>query len=194
MPAKESIEQPLKDILFKNTDLNTYAIVNGAGSDKILMNLVAWEPEHRILYSEYEAEELEEAAPWLVKLNLEEPYTEWLLEECYGERLLLFFQSIEDIYTLATHFQDYTKIGFPDGQGDWQPGYFSFYDPGIFKAWVSSLTEEEIPEFHKPVNNFWFESEKKEELHGLSLKDNSLVHASFILNPDSRIETAAESD
>ncbi len=180
----------LKEILFKNTDLNTYAIVNGAGSDKVLMNLVAWEPEHQILYPEYEAEELEEAAPWLVELKQGEAFTEWLFEECIGERLLLFIQSTEDIDTLAEHYRQYSKIEFPDTDGNWEQGYFSFYDPGIFKVWVDSLTKEEIAGFHKPVNSFWFEGENKEELHGVAFKDNSLVHSKIILNK----KTAAEKD
>ena len=152
---------------------NTYAIVNGAGSDKVLMNLVAYEPEHRILFGDDDdAEALEEAAPWLVKLTRGEAYTEWLLDECFGQRLLLFMQSPEGIDGLAEHFKHYTKIEFPDKDNpeNFQTGFFSFYDPSIFPAWAKSLNQEEATQFFQPISNIWYEENKQLKLFYLKTK------------------------
>ena len=196
MTKAETQERSLDSLLFSGTDMpdhykqqpketddqenqnnqhnqNTYAIVNGAGSDKVLMNLVAYEPEHRILFGDgNDAEALEEAAPWLVKLTRGEAYTEWLLDECFGKRLLLFIQSPEEIDHLAEHFKQYTKIEFPDKENpeNYQIGFFSFYDPSIFPAWAKSLKQEEATQFFNPISNIWYEENKQLKLFYLKTK------------------------
>lgn len=147
-------------------DVYSYAIVNGAGSDKVLMNLIAYEPEHRILFGSDDAEDLEDAAPWLVQLVRGEEYTQWLLEECFGQRLLLFMQSAQDIDSLSEHFKHYTKIMFPNrnDSDNHQVGFFSFYDPSIFPTWAESLTKEEAMEFFSPISNVWYEENNRLKL------------------------------
>lgn len=162
-------------------NLHTYAIVNGAGNDDVLMNLVSLEPEHRILFDGDDADKLEEAAPWLVKIIQDEPFTEWLLEECFGKRLVLFLQSPEEIERLTAHFKTYTKIEFPDKQNpdNWQMGYFSFYDPSIFPTWVKSLNQEEALQFCSPLHNVWYE--ENEQLNLFYLKNEGWQEVPFTL-------------
>lgn len=173
--------------------LFSYAIVNGAGSDKVLMNLVGYEPEHRILFNEDEAESLEDAAPWLVKLVQGERYTEWLMEECFGERLLLFIQSTESIDLLAEHFRHYTKIEFPDKgkPGHWIKGFFSFYDPSIFPIWAASLNRDEAFQFFKPVSNIGYENAR--QLRFFYLKEKGWQQLGFDLDQSKRDDLAGES-
>lgn len=193
MTKTKTQEHALESLLFSSADMpnhykqqpreadaqdnqsnqNTYAIVNGAGSDKVLMNLVTYEPEHRILFGDGDdAEMLEEAAPWLVKLTRGEAYTEWLLDECFGKRLLLFMQSPERIDALAEHFKHYTKIALPDKDNpeNVQTSFFSFYDPSIFPAWAKSLNQEEAMQFFRPISNIWHEENKQLKLFYLKTK------------------------
>jgi len=143
-----------------------YAIVNGAGTDKVLMNLVAYEPEHRILFNDSDAETLEDAAPWLVRLSQGESYTEWLFEECLEKRLLLFLKSSENIDQLAQHFKYYTKTEFPNKNDpeNYKMGFFSFYDPSIFPTWAESLNQEEARQFFLPLNTIWYEEDSQLKL------------------------------
>ncbi len=151
-PAMPDHYQPVEG------ELHTYAIANGAGSEQIHVNLLVDEPQHRNLFPADVAEELESVSPWLIRLIPEEPFTEWLLEHCFGKRLLLFIQSLHDIDTLAAHLRNYTRIEFPDQQGGFQPGFFSFYDPSIFPVWAGSLNRNEVFKLHDPISNFWYES------------------------------------
>ena len=138
-------------------DQYTYAIIEGAGTDKALLNLEIHNPENRILYHNDEAEDLEDAAPWLVKLNQGEAFTQWLLEDCFNKRLLFFIHSTQEIDTLAEHFRYYTKAEVPNDEDDWDVAYFSFYDPSTFSTWAKSLDKEEAMKFFKPITNAWYE-------------------------------------
>lgn len=182
MPNHYQQEQDTED----NVSLYTYAIVNAAGSDKLLMNLVAYEPEHRILFDGDDAEKLEDAAPWLVKLIRGENYTEWLLEECFGERLVLFMQSSENIDSLAEHLKHYTKIEFPDktNPDNFQIGFFSFYDPSIFPIWAESLKQDEAYHFFQPISNVWYEED--EHLKLFYLKQNGWQQKGFEISTQTK--------
>ena len=157
----------------------SYAIVEGAGTDKVLMNLEIHNPENRILYYPDEAEDLEEAAPWLIKLNQGDAFTTWLLEECFNKRLVLFIQSTEEIDTLAEHFRHYTKAEIPNDEEGYDVAYFSFYDPSSFSTWAKSLTKEEAVEFFQPISNTWYED--KEQLMLFYMASDGWKHKAHTL-------------
>lgn len=161
----------------------SYAIVEGAGTDKVLMYLETYNPESRILYYPDEAEDLEEAAPWLIKLNQGDAFTNWLLEDCFNKRLLLFIQSTEEIDTLAEHFRYYTKAEVSNDKDDWDVVYFSFYDPTTFSTWVKSLTKEEATRFFEPISNVWYE-EGNEQLTLLYMAQDGWKHKAHSLIKD----------
>jgi len=137
----------MKNILNFNNHLYTYIIIDAAKVKETTTELLIYEPEHRILFQGEDTMMLEEVAPYLVKLEKDTVFTNWVAEEVYGNDAAIFIVSSNDIDTLASHLIPYitTTIDIENTEGVLvnTKAYMRLYDPRVLPNYIECLEEKE---------------------------------------------------
>ena len=152
----EGVEpQLLRQHLFSEPETRVFAVLDGASIEGLLDHLYDDEPDFVCLYRGRLAPDMAEVAPYLVELKPEEPFTRWVLENCWGKHWGIFAASPEGIRTLRQHFRRFTMVQDPDGKHL----YFRFYDPRVLRVFLPTCNEAELAEFFGPVVAYVLEDE-----------------------------------
>src|SRR5438105_1252769 len=101
---KEKISQ----YLFSNVT-RTYMVLDGAAVPDLPMKLYEMRPQRYCLFPGELEPDMEEVAPYLVRLLPRTPFTEWVLEEFWGKHWGIFVQSRYPIQDMRTHFRSLVK-------------------------------------------------------------------------------------
>jgi len=140
----------LRDKLFSllfESNASVYAIIDAAKIKELTTNLLIYEPNHHILFEGQEAIELEEVAPYIVEIHEDDLFSDWIIEEVYGNDGAIFLQSHYDIDTLTEHFKGFLhvsrEIAHPEtGQLVIQEGVLAYCDPRVLPEWLESVEAE----------------------------------------------------
>ncbi len=139
--------------LFRD-DVRTFAVVDGAGTPKLLERLAANGPEHVCLYRGELEPDLAEAAPWLVALERDDPFVDWLVGERWGTNWGLVVQADAELPDLRRHFRRLMMVRLPDGQAV----YFRWYDPRVLRTYLPTCDRRERDQMFGPVDAFVMEA------------------------------------
>jgi len=135
----------MKDIL--NLDQQCYVIIDAAKIKETTTELLVYEPENRILFHGEDVMMLEEVAPYLIKLEKDTVFTNWVLEEVYGNNAAIFIYSSYDIDTLSSHLMLYIttmiEMENPKGELVHTKAYIRLYDPRVLPNYIECLEEKE---------------------------------------------------
>jgi len=150
-----SVQDALRQQLFAGGDLHTYAIVDGASVDNLLPTLAATAlPEQVCLYRGELDAELLAAAPHLLKLPADHPFTDWLLQG-WGRHWGIFLQSRASLRELRKHFRTVLIVRDPDNK----PLYFRYYDPRVLRVFLPTCNAGELAQVFGPVERYLLEDE-----------------------------------
>ncbi len=161
--------------------MNVFAIIDGAALQSLYNKLQNTDVEHQCLYTGFIADELEEVAPYLVKLESKHAFTDWLLKEGYGKNSISFIKSHNTIKRLAKHFQNYTLVDLeqesPNDPDKAFYVFYAFYDPRVVGGHMNGMSQAELLDFFKPIVSYYCESSNNSSLIDLySLtKDNKFM-------------------
>lgn len=158
--ADEAIVQALHQELFSVPETRVYALIDGASVEGLRDALYEHEPEHECLYFGQLAPDMAEVVPYLVWLQPDAPFTQWVLEKGWGGHWGIFAASYEGLRTLRQHFRCFTKVRGPDGKRF----LFRFYDPRVLRTFLPTCTPEEAEEFFGPVLFFVAEDAEPQRL------------------------------
>ena len=173
-------------LLGANT-LSTYAIVDAAKIEELTTELLIYNPTHQILFNEEDAIKLEEVAPYLIKLRQDDVFTQWILDNVYGNDGAIFLQSTYDIDTLSQHFKEFIKVTRevtdPKSQKQMiQEGYLAYYDPRVLPEWLESVESAVMQKFLSMTSVLYYEDiSYKHKLHQYRLQDKVLKHSTHNL-------------
>jgi len=70
--------------LFAESGARVFAILDGASAPGLLSKLDEYRPEYECLYRGELAPDLQEVAPYLVQLEPQSPFTDWVLNRGWG--------------------------------------------------------------------------------------------------------------
>jgi len=162
----------------KNKNLKVYAVIDAAKIKKLTNELIIIDAQKvKILFDGQEAIELEEVAPYLIELNKEDEFTNWVAKNVYGNSGAIFIKSTNDIETLAEHLKPFipvTREVAHEGRTIIQKGYLAYYDPRVFPNWIESESSERQSNFFSNIKEVLCEDEFK-KYHYLSYQyDNEL--------------------
>lgn len=136
---------------------DVYAIVDAAQDEAIYPLIRDASPEHLCLFFGRKAVEMAEVAPYLVRLDPNDPFTDQILEKGWGNSWGIFLQSPSALQELARHFRRYLMVYDEDGK----PLYFRFYDPRVFRVYLPTCNEAELKTVFGPVSFFLLEDEAR---------------------------------
>jgi len=153
--ADEAVVQKLRERLFEAPERNVYALLDGASVDGLLGRLGSDRPEYVCLYRGELEPDIAEVAPYLVRLEPDAPFTQWVLEKGWGAHWGIFAVSLGVLRDLRQHFRRFTMVRDPDGK----QLYFRFYDPRVLRVFLPTCTPDELAEFFGPVMCYALEDE-----------------------------------
>ena len=112
-----------------------------------------------------------EVAPYLVKLDGDSPFTEWVLDKGWGNHWGVFAESGADLHSLRQHFRGFLTVHDASGK----PLLFRYYDPRVLRTYLPTCSGEELNTMFGPVDAYLVEDESGAALLRFSLKNGTLV-------------------
>lgn len=170
MPTMEREASPVRALLFGGEGELTYAVLDGAAVPDVLDHLVSDTPPNVCLYRGELEPDMAEVAPYLVQLEAESPFLEWLLREGWGKSWGVFVQTTVPLEDLRRHFRRSLIVHDPEGE----PMYFRYYDPRVLRIFLPTCNAEELRSMFGPVSRFLVEAEDPARCLEFSLQEGAL--------------------
>ena len=164
---------PLANALFQPDDgnvLHVYAVIDGAACEELLPKLAEHAPEYCCLYAGELEPDVEEVAPYLVKLVQESPFTQWLLESIGEKPWGIFCRVDANLREMRRHFRQFLMVKGPEGENL----YFRYYDPRVLGCFLPTCNPEEIQTIFGKIHSFLLVGKEKEAISYAPFSGNVL--------------------
>jgi hypothetical protein len=152
--------------------LTTFAVLDGASVPDLLDKLYSERPVFECLYRGEIAPDLMEVAPYLVKLEANSEFSNWLINRGWGRHWGIFARSSADIRILHQHFRRFLTVYREDTGA---PLLFRYYDPRVIGPYLQSCEKEELALFFGLVDQFLLEGEEPKSVTTFSLASGNLA-------------------
>lgn len=133
-----------------------YAVLDGASVPGLLDRLdVEAALETACLFRGQLEPDMAEVAPYLVKLEPESEFAQWVVGTGWGQHWGSFVTTRQSFYRLRDHLRALTLVYRRDGT----PLYFRFYDPRVLNVFLPSCSPKQLKDMFGPMDAFVAESE-----------------------------------
>ena len=164
-----TIDQAILQQLFAIPQTAVYTILDGASVPQLPQTLARLEVESECLFRGELDPELAEVVPYLAAVPFDHSFTDWLLQEGWGQHWGIFAVSRTDFRTLRMHLRTFLKVYGPD----LQPLYFRYYDPRVLRVYLPTCSAEELETVFGPVLYYLMEGETPQTLVKFSVVDGA---------------------
>ncbi|TSK06154.1 MAG: DUF4123 domain-containing protein [Geobacter sp.] len=144
----------LKRLLLCMEGARAFAMLDGAAQPDLFAILARYQPERYCLLRGALAPDLAAVAPYLVALEPEAPFTDWVMS-LWGLSSAVLGVSHRDLHWLNRHFRSLILIEHADREA-----YFRYYDPVVLRNYLPICTEVELRAFFGEVEFFIVEDEE----------------------------------
>jgi hypothetical protein len=175
-----NLAQPLYERLFADEAANVYAVLDGASVEELLPKLYDLEPEFECLYRGELEPDMAEVAPYLVRLEPETEFADWVLEEGWGRHWGVFAVTDADLRDAHKHFRSFLTVYDPTGK----PLLFRYYDPRVLRVYLPTCNAGELRTVFGPVSCYLLEGEDPNTLLSFHLSGDALRRESVPLAED----------
>jgi hypothetical protein len=171
----KSVESVAK-FLFPDDQPNTFVILDGASVPGLPETLHRLQPEHECLFRGELEPDMREVAPYLVRLEPDSEFSDWVIEKGWGKHWGIFALSPADLRTMRQHFRSLLVVYDPEGN----PRRFRYYDPRVLSAHLPACNAADLAAMFGPVASYVMEagvphSALRFQLTNGSLKQDKLV-------------------
>ena len=173
--TEPKIVQTLKMHLFSGDGAKVFTILDGASVPDILGNLAAFNPEHICLYRGELAPDMAQVAPYLVFLERDAPFTDWVLTNGWGEHWGIFGSTWVDLKELRKHFRKFLMVYDESGK----TLYFRYYDPRVLRIYLPTCNAEELKIVFGPVEWYLMEGDEPGKAERFGFKGEALLPDAF---------------
>lgn len=142
------------------TEAQLYAVLDGARNAGTHSAVLASGCEFECLYRGELEPDLAEAAPYLVKLQKNHPFTNWLVEEGWGESWGIFIQTTASLKDARQHLRKFLMVY----DSDTKPLYFRYYDPRVLRVYLPTCNAQELATVFGPVQSYLLENDGPNDL------------------------------
>jgi hypothetical protein len=157
--------------LYRGDDASIWTILDGASVPALRQHLADLEPEHVCLYAGDLQPDMEEVAPYLVKLEREAPFMEWVLDQGWGNHWGIFAETGEDLIALRKHFRKFLTVHDENGK----PMIFRYYDPRVLRVYLPTCNDDELKMLFGPVQSYVMEDENPGGMLRFRIKNGALI-------------------
>lgn len=176
----------LKSLLFAVNETTAFAILDGAIMPGLPAVLESFRPEYRCLYRGELEPDMAEVAPYLVALEREAPFTEWLLMNAWGANWATFGVSRVDLPPLHRHLRRFVKIDHGN-----KPVYFRYYSPLVMRHFLPACNVDELRTIFGPVLLYLVEDEDPRFARTFQLRQGELRQTNLLLNETDAVSAAS---
>ena len=169
--------QTLLQQLFAIPDTTVYTLLDGASIPRLRPTLARLEVEAECLYRGELEPDLAQVAPYLAVAPFDHPFTDWLLQEGWGNHWGIFAISRADLRTLRMHLRTFLKVYSPD----LKPLYFRYYDPRVLRIYLPTCNAQELQTVFGPVLRYLTEDEDPATLLKFSIDQGECRRESVAL-------------
>ena len=155
-PASSSTDAPPEDRLLeilRGQAQPLFALLDAARDHRVRALVAESGEEYQSLYEGAQGKELDEAAPYLVRLPAGSSLLERLVRDGWGESWGVYLTCAEPFKDIRKHFRHFLMVKAEDGR----ELYFRFYDPRVLRVFLPSCSPGEAAEFFGPIRRFWCE-------------------------------------
>lgn len=145
----------IKKRLFREEGAKVYAVLDGASIEHLLMMFYKYEPQYVCLYQGDLEPDMAEVAPYLVHLERESAFTDWLIEKGWGNHYGIFAVAFSDLKQTRQHFRKFLTVYDSTGK----PLLFRYYDPRVLRIYLPTCNAEELKQFFGKLEFFFLEDE-----------------------------------
>jgi hypothetical protein len=168
----DKIVEAVSSFLFKEDGTNVFVILDGAAVPDLLDKLYGVErPEFECLYAGEIKPDLAEVAPYLVRLQPDSEFTQWVLGQGWGNHWGIFAISAAGLREMRHHFRRFLTVHDPSGK----PLLFRYYDPRVLRTYLPTCNAEELGVLFGPLTCYLLEGETPEVLLRFELASGALV-------------------
>lgn len=170
MSQKLSAEKVL-DGLLTEEDQTLCAMLDGASVPELLERLHS-EPSLEVacLLRGNHAPDMQQVAPYLVKLEHESEFAEWVVGNGWGQHWGTFVTSRRGFRALRDHLRGLMIVHRRDGTSL----YFRYYDPRVMRVFLPTCSPMQLKQVFGPADAFLAESEAGDAVNVYRLNGNEL--------------------
>ena len=156
MAVKDTLDS-LQRQLYADEQQTAYAVLDGASIPTLLDLLDEHEPEHTCLFSGTLDPEVEQTAPYLVRLQPESEFDRHLMKHGWGHHWGIFatVPKEQPFIAVRKHFRTFLRVRGPEGN----PLLFRYYDPRVLRVFLPTCNAEETAALFGPVTSYLLEGE-----------------------------------
>lgn len=176
---ENNTDQPfaLEKLLFPGKEqagFHTYMIFDSTKNTKIHDQLLFEEPPYIALYNLQQNPNFEPVTPYLIQLQKDAKFSQWLWDKCIGKEIGFFFLSpCDDLNELYKHFAAFIQIQKPDSHSKF---YFNFYNPISLNLWLEAMPKEARLLFFNPIDTIIVENEMADGFNAYTLSSNGILY------------------
>lgn len=165
-----SIKEELTKYLFRE-DAYTYAVLDGASVPNLPDRLFEMGPRHSCLYRGELSDEMVHVAPYMVLLERDSDFCNWLFSECWGNHWGIFAQSPLSPGRMRRQLRSILTVD--DDRGN--PMLFRYYDPRVLVPFLVTCTLDELDLIFGQIKYFFAESFDRSEICRMHVANGALV-------------------
>lgn len=158
----------IKEKLFADSSY-LYAIIDGAACPKLRFKIFDWEPTNTCLWSGALEPDIQEVAPYLVQLEKNSTFTDWLISEGWDKNWNIFASSELEFKKFRKQIKKLLVVKSPQGQNL----IFRFYDPRVLNSLKDVWTTEQKEMVFTGIK--YFTMQNGSMLEQLAINDHNLI-------------------
>lgn len=137
----------------QNDNTHLFVILDGARNSGLYTAIQQSECEFECLYRGELDPDLAAVAPYLVRLERDKPFVNWLIDKGWGDSWGVFLHSTVAFRDLKRHLRKFLMVYDADAK----PLYFRYYDPRVLRIYLPTCTSEELATVFGPIHSFLLE-------------------------------------
>ncbi len=169
--------QAVHQRLFADDTLSVYSVLDGASVPNLRQKIFEDDPARECLYRGELQPDMAEVAPYLIHLQINTPFADWVLQTGWGKHWGIFALSNSDLRTLRRHFRTLLTVHSPEGK----PLLFRYYDPRVLRVYLPTCNTEELAAIFGPIDSYLLEDEDPLVLLRYRFASGSLIQERFPL-------------
>jgi hypothetical protein len=135
--------------------VSCWAILDGARDERIFGAVDRTSQDKCCLYAGDLPWQLQMAAPYLVQLDKDDAFTNYLIDTGWGNSWGVFFRSETSLRNLRHHLRGFLRVRDENNRRL----LFRYYDPRVLRIYLPTCNQKELATVFGPIQEFVMEDE-----------------------------------
>ena len=162
-------KEKLKANLFSDRT-RLFAVLDGASVPDLPQRLYEMKPANHCLFGDDPEPDMLYAAPFVVHLDPENKFTDFVLSEGFGKHWGVFLHTVHSFNEMRGHLGALVNVYDEEAR----PLLFRYYDPRVMNRFLPTCNAGELKTFFGKIDTFFAEDEVNKSLISYRIEDNEL--------------------